>query len=128
MKGWKRLLAIVLFAVASQAQEHVHPHDDSIPPQIFRADKSNQVSFKKEMAFGKEILPKGRYLVEHRVDGSAHLISFKSASKGTEIQLEARTIPGSQKVSRTEILALPDKDRFEIVRILVPGESVEHLF
>jgi hypothetical protein len=122
------VLLILSGALCITGQDHVHPHDDTIPPKIFKADKSSRVTFGSEIAFGKEILPKGRYVVEHRMEGNDHWIVFTPFPKGKRVEVQARTSPASDPVNRIEILAFPDSKRFEIVRIHIPGENVDHLF
>ena len=139
-------LRILLLAVASAAlilagaivvaaQEH-SPHESDI-----KVGKKGEVTFNSETKVGELTFIPGRYALQHRVDGADHFIHFTRLTGENPYHRSSPTFPTAHpgevpcklepqpsKVSQTTIVTKKEDGENRVVRVLIAGENVAHLF
>ncbi len=144
---------VVLMAVAAVAQmaERGRPLPPGPKPpsattqaeQEMKVGKKDDVTFTKEVRVGDVTLARGKYRLQHRVDGSEHFVRFEalattipSAQKSTAglavpashaDDVKCRLEALSEKVTATTVHLLSEADGQRITKILVRGENVAHV-
>jgi hypothetical protein len=126
-------LALALaYAVASVAA----PHDeDNAGPghAVYKVDKNGQVKIGDKLMVGATVVPKGRYVLEHRVEGSQHVIvltaiATKGASDAWTREFQMQLIPEKKVAKGSALFAddVPDGSvRFSALQIA--GEAGDHI-
>jgi hypothetical protein len=129
LKAIMLISAMALFAAAHEG------HDDPLLPHTVKIGKTGEVAFGMPVRFGETLLRKGRFILEHRVEGNQHWIRLTPvpakgpvAQTAPAVELPAKVGGAKGKVTKSEVLVHPIKDVFEIVRITIAGEDVEHFF
>lgn len=129
------LIAIVLISGITLLAGAHGGHDDVLLPHTFKVGKTGDVVFSVPVRFGEKTLPRGRFVLEHWTEGNQHWIRLTPspakgslAQPGPATELPAKVGRANSKVTKSEVLVHPIKDVFEIVRITVAGEDLEHFF
>lgn len=137
---------------AGAAAQHQHtPPADSRPAaqasapekaeQALKVGKKQDVEFNVETLVGEMRLKPGRYVLQHRVDGSDHFVHFTEVTKGyppagafagaTKAhpgEVKCRIERLDKKVSSTKIFTLKEGDTVRVTKVLIAGENVAHIF
>ncbi len=120
--AWLQMSSAV-FVLAAQ-----HEHATSTPEQVIKVGKKGDISISNETRAGDLVLKPGRYLIQHRVDGSDHSIHFVRPS-GTEVgEVKCRLEPLEKKARFTKVYNMKEDGGYRITRVEVTGENVAHLF
>ena len=140
-------LAGLLWAVGPAANaQHQHEQPAGPPPQasaagpqekVLKVGKKGDVKFGVETIVGDLKLKPGRYVVQHRVDGSDHFVHFTEltsnpytpgAVKAHPGEIKCRLEPLEKKVSRTTVYTVREGETARVQRVLIGGENVAHSF
>ena len=119
------MLGIVLiFAVASVA---AHDEEDGDP--FFRVGKNGQVTLDTDLWFGDVVLKKGRYTLQHRIEGADHIFVFLDAKRGQQITIHSKRVFPGDGTSESMIHAKEEKDRrVHVTKIELASENMDHTF
>jgi len=143
----------LLWTVAAEAAaQHQHtPPADSRPAaqaaapekaeHALKVGKKDDVEFTVETLVGEMRLKPGRYVLQHRVDGSDHFVHFTEVTKGIPVsgagggatkahpgEVKCRIEPLDKKVSNTAVYTLKEGDTVRVTKVLIAGENVAHIF
>ena len=113
------------------AAEHEH---------TMKVGKTGEVTFLKETKVGDLTLKPGRYMFQHRVEGSDHFVHFtewtmpiRSVNSTQDVPIAHRgevkcaIEPLSKKASQTKIYTTDEGNGARITRVEVEGEDVAHV-
>ena len=101
--------------------------------------KKGQITLRSETEVGDLVLKPGTYRVQHRVEGSDHVIHFEALTKGNPYystvagvkghpgEIKCRLEPLSGKVRHTAVYTRKDGDIYRVTKVEIGGESVAHL-
>lgn len=135
MNNKKRLAAILsVWILASNAL--VFAADKTAPGKV--ASKA-EIWLPVKTRFSGFALPAGQYLLEHRLDGSDHLMAFVQlragdslSSPGTHrrmpVMVRCRLEPLQDKASQTAFYSVAEGDANRAIKLEIKGESVAHVF
>jgi hypothetical protein len=134
-KNWILALLLMIFATPTKGwsqEDHPHPHDDTIPDMEVRIGKTGEVNLPTVRIDDIE-LKKGRYTIQHRVEGSAHWFTFVAkALKGRgsvkPVEVRARVIPNSERAKNSTILLVAPNYYYRLASIRLAGELVVYTF
>lgn len=84
-------------------------------------------------------LPAGQYLLQHRINGSDHLMAFvqlkardASSARGTHkvmaVMVRCRLEPLQAKASQTAFYSVAEGNANRAIKLEIKGESVAHVF
>jgi hypothetical protein len=109
--------------------------------QIIKVGKKGEIMFSAETQVGDLTLKPGRYQMQHRVEGSDHMIHFTELTGGDNPynpggptgaahpgEMKCRLEPMSVKAKRTAVFVDTEGGVRRIIRIEIGGENVAHLF
>lgn len=109
--------------------------------QVIKVGKKGEMKFDQETQVGDLTLKPGHYQVQHRVDGSDHMIHFTelkgghnpyypSGPTGTAHpgEVKCRLEPMNAKASQTAVTMSTEGGARRITRIEIRGENVAHVF
>jgi hypothetical protein len=136
-KSW--LSVILAVSVASLLFISVAAAADQ---QIIKVGKKGEVMFDQETKIGDITLKPGHYQIQHRVEGSDHLVHF-TEFKGMHQRFQSWGSPSGlahpgevkcsleplqAKVSQTRVMLNMANEERRITRIEIAGENVAHVF
>jgi hypothetical protein len=115
-----------------------HPHDESELSRAYKVKPNGEIDLVDDTMIRETLLPRGKYLVGHRLDGATHSIVFtqvpdKKRPAQAPVTVAASVVPAKAAVSQSMVLALPPEQGqaknkyFRIMRVDIAGESFEHL-
>ena len=127
------LTAVVLLTVASAT---------AADEQIIKVGKKGEIMFSDATQVGDLTLKPGHYRIQHRVDGSDHVVSFTqlmgphhsaSGSMGPMNpsqagEVKCRLEPMDKKASQTAVTVSTEGGMRHITQIRIAGENVVHIF
>lgn len=122
------VLALGLRVAARHDGPHVGPDGE-----VFTVGKNGDVKIGMDIAIGDVLVRKGKYVVEHRVDGSEHvlLLTGVDPKKGSETpvhQIRMRLLPARDVARRSALFAERLQDRSYRVNIVqIAGEAGDHV-
>jgi hypothetical protein len=141
MKNGRLLLSIAVAAAAlfytgadAIAADHEH---------TMKVGKTGEVTFNKETKVGDLALKPGRYLFQHRVEGTDHFVHFTEVTKPNPAyptqptagqpkahpgEVKCKLEPLGKKVSDTTLYLNEEGSGQRVVKAEVRGENVAHLF
>jgi hypothetical protein len=110
--------------------------------QVIKVGKKGEIMFGQDTKVGDLTLKAGDYQIQHRVDGSDHMVHFtelkgvhrnpyyQSAPNGTAHpgEVKCRLEPMSTKAKQTAVTVSTEGDVRRITRIEIKGENVAHVF
>lgn len=116
-----------------------HPHDDPQPSRQYKVKPNGEFNLLDDTMLRDKLLTRGKYLIEHHVDGAVHSVTVAQVPDRKRIPRPAVTVaatmvPVKKAFSRSIVHAEPPDegnigDRYyRIMKIDVAGEDVEHLF
>ena len=134
------LIAIPLMVFNGTLSVSARSDHDHGSAQIVKVGKNVDLTFDKETGVGDLTLKPGHYVLQHRVNGTDHFIQFTEWSKGGN-RFSARGVPKAhagdvkcklesldKKVKQTAIFTAKEGDAQRIIKVVVAGENVEHVF
>jgi hypothetical protein len=110
--------------------------------EVIKVGKKGEVMFSQETQVGDLTLKPGHYQMQHRVEGSDHLVHFtelkgvhrdpyhESAPMGAAHpgEVKCRLEPMNAKASQTAVTTTTEGGVRRITRIEIRGENVAHVF
>ena len=110
--------------------------------QVIKVGKKGEMMFSQDTQVGDLTLKAGHYQMQHRVDGSDHMIHFtelkgvhrnpyyESGATGTAHpgEVKCRLEPMNAKASETRVTLSTEGGVRRITRIEIQGENVAHVF
>ena len=125
-----KYIGLFLFLAAAFATAGVLAHDEAEGDPYFKIAKNGQVNFSSDVRIGDQVLKKGKYLVQHRVEGADHVFVFvdlKRESQQTTIHSKG-LFPGD-KSGESGIHGKEEKNRtIVITKIEMAAENMDHTF
>ncbi len=137
-------------AGVARASQHGHPehgtsqHEHAAPVQELRVGKSADVAFARDVRVGDVTLKPGRYRLQHRVEGDEHFVRFEAlataapsaqktadgvavpAGRAGEVKCQLEPLP--DKVEETKLHLLNEEGGQRLLKVLIRGENVAHVF
>jgi hypothetical protein len=138
LRSWARHVILIVatlgFAVLSLGAHE--PGEEPSGDQDFLFGKDGEVNIKSNIVIGDVLMQKGKYRVEHRVEGAAHSflfvrISGEKSTKVTEkpIVINSKAAFSGNKTSRSTIHVKAEKNGSNrVTSIAVSPENMEHTF
>jgi hypothetical protein len=138
LRSWARHVVLVVaalgFAVLSVGAHE--PGEEPSGDQDFLFGKNGEVNIKSNIMIGDLLMQKGRYKVEHRVQGAAHSFLFvritgEKSTQGMDkaIVVNSKAAFSGNKTSRSTIHVKAEKNgRNRVTSIAVSPENMEHTF
>ena len=120
---------------AAAKTQHEHQQETEL-----KVGKTGDISFSQEVQAGSMKLEPGRYQIQHRVDGSDHLIHFTKLSKqnpyrpdsGTPVahpgEMKCKLQPLAEKARYTAVYTTKEGNVTRITKVQIQGENVAHMF
>lgn len=110
--------------------------------QVIKVGKKGEVMLSQDTQVGDLTLKAGHYQMQHRVDGSDHMVhftelkgvhrnpSYESGATGTAHpgEVKCRLEPMSAKAKQTAVTMSTEGGARRITRIEIAGENVAHVF
>ncbi len=109
--------------------------------QVIKVGKKGEVMFGQDTQVGDLTLKAGHYQMQHRVDGSDHMVHFTEfkgmhnpsapggpASAANRGEVKCRLEPMSAKAKQTAVTVSTEGGARRITRIEIAGENVAHVF
>lgn len=139
-------------AAAGAAAQHQHappahsrPAERASAPEkaedMLKVGKQGDVEFAVETLVGEMRLNPGRYVLEHRVDGSDHFVHFTEvakpvspgamgggATKAHPGEVKCGLEPLEKKVKQTTVYTAKEGEARRVTKVLIRGENVAHVF
>lgn len=129
--GAMALILVFAFSLPAAAL-HDGPH---VGPdgEVFNVSKNGDVKIDMDVAVGDVVVKKGKYLVEHRMEGDQHtlVLTGLDGKKGVEApvhQIRMRWISSKDAVKKSALFAERQRDRsYRVTVIQIAGESGDHM-
>ena len=128
----KSIVLPILMLAAFSGATSAHDEDGGPGQAVFKVDGKGAVKIGDPLMIGTLTVPKGRYLLEHRVEGTEHIIVLtRAAAKGSDAwthEFAMRLIPEKQVAKRSAIFASELRDgSLELSAIQIVGEAGDHV-
>lgn len=125
-------LGIVASLILSSPVLAHEGHDDGPTEQTFKIAANGEVKFGEDVRFGDILIKKGKYVLEHRIDGERHVIVLSATTKaGTSAAMytaATETLAAKVTVKKSAVYATEGKDRILRVTVVqIVGENLDHL-
>ena len=119
---------MLVFAVTlATAKTAVHDEVEGDPS--FKIGKNGQVSFNADVRFRDLVVKKGKYIVQHRIDGTGHVFDFMALKGGQKTVVRSKGVFPGDKYAVSVIHAKEEKDRsVRVSAIEMAGENMDHTF
>jgi hypothetical protein len=110
---------------------HDGPHDGPTG-RTFTVGKNGDVNIREDVKVGADILRKGKYQFEHRVDGDRHLIVLTGIVKKDAVapiyEIPTMTMKSREAAKRSVFVAKELLDHsLQVGVVHVAGEALEHV-
>jgi hypothetical protein len=136
MKHAKKLLLSLIATLLLLGSNLASAGDKMAPGKVV---SKAEIWLSSKTRFSGFALPPGRYLLQHRVDGSDHSMNFIQLRAGNSLQSASRhkfmpvrvrcTLePLPAKASQTAFYSVPEGNASRARRLEIKGENVAHLF
>lgn len=122
------VLALGLRGAARHDGPHVGPDGE-----VFNVSKNGEVKIGTDIAIGDALVRKGKYVVEHRVDGDEHILLLTGVDpkKGSETpvhQIRMRLLPARDVARKSALFAERLQDRsYRVSIVQIAGEAGDHV-
>lgn len=132
MKRFVGLGMVMLLFLAPRVLAH-EGHDDGPTEQTFKIAANGEVKFGEDVRFGDFVVKKGKYVLEHRIDGERHLITLSAVTKAETTapvvyDVPTQTVLSKVPVKKSAVYAVEGADRLLRVSVVqISGENVDHL-
>ena len=126
-----RWLVAITLALSATVGAHDGPHEPGPDDELFKVSKAGEVKLKVDVVMAGVPVPKGNYLLEHRVEGARHLLLL-SRRRGND-PAEVFTVPtrlfaGTESARGSWLLAERLKDgSYRLSVGQIAGESGDHV-
>jgi opacity protein-like surface antigen len=123
-------VVVLNIAVAAAADE-----------QVVKVGKKGEIMFDQDTQVGGLTLKAGHYQIQHRVEGSDHMIHFTEfkgmhnpshpsgpSSTAHSGEMKCRLEPLNAKASRTAVFVNTEGGVRRVTKIEIQGENVAHVF
>lgn len=123
---------VVLLFVAPRVLAH-EGHDDGPTEQTFKIATNGEVKFGEDVRFGDFLVKKGKYVLEHRVDGERHVIVLSAVTKAETktpvvYDVPTQTVVSKLPVKRSAVFAAEGTDHLLRATVVqIAGENIDHL-
>lgn len=96
--------------------------------QTIKVGKKGEITLDKETKVGDATLMAGKYQIQHRVEGSDHIVVFSSrmGMKPIEVKCKLEPLPDKASITKVDVDTVNGERR--ITRIEIAGENVAHVF
>lgn len=108
-------------------------HDDGPTEQTFKIAANGEVKFGEDVRFGDFLVKKGKYVLEHRVEGERHVIALsavtKAATKAPVVyDVPTQTLVSKVPVKKSAVYAVEAADHVLRVSVVqIAGENADHI-
>ena len=108
-------------------------HDDGPTEQTFKIGKNGEVKFGEDVKMGDFLVKKGRFVLEHRVDGDRHLFVLTGAERveakaSVVYEVPTEVLVSKAPVKKSAIYATERADHvLQVTVVQIAGENVDHL-
>lgn len=122
------VLAFGLSGAALHDGPHVGPDGE-----VFTVGKNGEVKIGMDVVIGDVLVKKGKYLLEHRIDGDAHILALtgldtKKGSEAPAHQIRLRLLPSRDPVKKSALFAERLQDRsYRVSVVQIAGEAGDHV-
>ncbi len=126
-------VSLVLALLVVPAVSAHDGHDDGPSEQTFKIGKNGEVKFGEDVKMGDLLVRKGRYVLEHRLDGDRHLFILTSAERVEARAAAVYEVPTEVLVSKVPVkksavyAAERDNHLLQVTVVQIAGENVDHL-
>jgi len=91
--------------------------------QVLKVGKKGGFTFVTETMVGDMMLKPGRYIIQHRVEGEDHFVSFKT-SEGKKLgEFKCKLEPLSKKVEDTTLYINSEGGMNRLTKVKIAGET-----
>ena len=128
-----KLMIVAALCAAGIGVARAHEGHESGPVgRTFTVGKKTDVNIREDVKVGADILKRGKYFFEHRVDGDRHVIVLTGIVKKDVVpsiyEIPTRTIPTREMAKKSVFVAGELADHSMQVRVVhVAGEALEHI-
>lgn len=128
--GLMAVLSLVLGSVVSARHDGPHGGPDD---EVWTINKNGEVKMALDVVIGGVAVRKGKYAVDHRVDGDTHTLVLtsldrKSGESRMILAIPMRLIPSRDPVKKSALFVNRQPDRSWRVDIVqIAGESGDHM-
>ena len=129
---------VALFATQPATALHDGDHGGEDPNRIFKIDKKSAVNLRDTIQLNGVTVTKGKYLVEHRVDGNVHFFTFTKIEKPKKgavvapvlerIDVRSKMVAATERVKNSRIHTMHEKEFYRVTKIEFIGEDLDHVF
>jgi|SRR5581483_560060 len=136
MKYTRNLMLAVIAVGILAARGFASEADKLFPGKV---ESKAEIRLSSKTRFSGFTLPPGRYVLEHRIDGSEHTMTFIQVRAGNtlrsapthkvvpvRVRCSLEPLPG--KVKKTAFYSVAEGDANRAVRLEIKGENVAHIF
>jgi hypothetical protein len=131
------VMAVVVTGILLLSVKVVSAADE----QVVKVGKKGEIRFSQDTQVGDLTLKAGHYQMQHRVDGTDHMIHFTELKGGHNPyypsgptgmahpgEVKCRLEPMSAKAKETAVTVSTESGVRRITRVEIEGENVAHVF
>ncbi len=98
------------------------------PDKILKVGKKGEVTFDSETQVGDAVLKPGKYTLQHRIEGTDHVLHFASLSnRNSSGEVKCTLRPLETKVPHTLMRLEDTGTSMRLVQVQIAGENVAHV-
>lgn len=144
--------ALILLSPVGVARANQHGHPEHGTPQHehparileLKVGKSADVAFARDVRVGDVTLKPGKYRLQHRVEGDEHFVRFEALATATPSaqktaagvavpagragEVKCRLEPLPDEAEETKLHLLNEEGSQRLLKVLIRGENVAHVF
>jgi hypothetical protein len=128
-------IAGVPFVLALVSASGLSAHDghDDVTEQTFKVGNKGEVKFGEDVKMGGFLVKKGRYVLEHHIDGARHLLVLTSAERreaqvAVTYEVSTEVVSSKLPVKKSAIYAAErDDHELQVAVVQILGENIDHL-
>lgn len=129
----KRIVSLALVAgLVSGPALSAHDGHDDVTEQTFKVGNKGEVRFSEDMKMGDILVKKGRYVLEHRIDGNRHVLVLRDALRseagaGPAYEMPTEVLSSKLPVKKSAIYASERDNLLQVTVVQILGENIDHL-
>lgn len=128
----KWMIVAVLCAVGIASLAAHDGHGEGPTGRTFTVGKKGDVNIREDVKVGGDVLKRGKYMFEHRVDGERHVIVLTGIVKKDiappVYEIPTRTVPSREMAKKSVFVATELADHSLRVGVVhVAGEPLDHV-